>query len=214
MNVTITKLLKTLPEEYFIDKVSNNILLQQFITETEIHLQTILSTQATPINKKTLKKLLGNRNQYFMRALIDAVSNKRVGREGIGVKGHPYLYFSLNTIINEEKTINMASDKQASKNDNKKPDLSLIPYIALVKEAEALMVGEKKYGRYNYTKGHKASQLISAAIRHLSAWNEGQEFDAEDGQHHLGAARACLAMALRQQELGTLVDDRYKQETK
>ena len=101
------------------------------------------------------------------------------------------------------------SDK-ASKNDGKKADLSLIPYVALKREAEALMVGEVKYGRYNYTKGHKASQLIAAAIRHLQAWNEGEENDPEDGQSHIGAARACTSMLLRQQELGTLIDNRFK----
>lgn len=100
------------------------------------------------------------------------------------------------------------SDK-ASKNDQEKPDLSLIPYIAEVAEARALMVGEKKYGRYNYCKGHKASQLVSAARRHLSAWYNGEEFD-KDGQHHLGSVKACMSMLLRQMELSTLIDDRYK----
>lgn len=106
------------------------------------------------------------------------------------------------------------NEQKASKNDSKKPDLSLIPYVALIKEAEALMVGEKKYGRYNYTKGHKASQLIAALMRHTLAWYQGEENDPEDGQHHLGAARACLSMLLRQQELGTLIDDRYNPNNK
>ena len=75
------------------------------------------------------------------------------------------------------------------------------------------MVGEKKYGRYNYTKGHNASQLIAAAMRHLTAWNEGEEYDP-DGQHHLGSVGACIGMILRQQELGTLKDNRFKKEEK
>ncbi len=98
----------------------------------------------------------------------------------------------------------------ASKNDKEKIDLSLIPYVALKAEAQAFMVGEKKYNRYNYTKGHKASQLIAAAIRHLMAYNEGEENDPVDGQPHLGSVRACCAMLLRQAELGTLKDDRFK----
>lgn len=98
----------------------------------------------------------------------------------------------------------------ASKHDKAKPDLSLLPKIFLEEVAKAFMVGEKKYGRYNYTKGHKASQLIAAAQRHITAWYQGEENDPVDGQHHLGAAGACMAMALRQAELGTLKDDRFK----
>jgi hypothetical protein len=103
---------------------------------------------------------------------------------------------------------------KALKNDANKPDLSLIPYVAEVRLAEALMVGERKYGRYNYCKGMEASRIVAAAKRHLSAWFNGEELDPQDGQHHLGAAMACCAMLLRQQELGTLEDNRFKGETK
>lgn len=44
------------------------------------------------------------------------------------------------------------------------------------------------------------------------AWFEGEETDLIDGQPHLGSVRACCAMILRQQELGTLMDDRYKED--
>jgi hypothetical protein len=101
------------------------------------------------------------------------------------------------------------SQDKASKNDQEKADLSLIPQVALVAAARALMVGERKYGRYNYCKGHKASQLIAATLRHLTAWNDGEENDPVDGQPHLGAAIASVAMLLRQQQLKTLNDDRF-----
>lgn len=100
----------------------------------------------------------------------------------------------------------------ASKNDKDKVDLSLIPRISNIEHAKAFMIGEKKYGRYNYTKGHKASQLVAAAKRHLDAWFEGEEHDPIDGQHHLGSVMACCSMILRQQELGTIKDDRFKEE--
>lgn len=96
----------------------------------------------------------------------------------------------------------------ASKHDSDKIDLSLIPYVALREEAKAFMVGAKKYGRLNYLKGHKNSQLVAAAMRHLLAWNEGEEIDPTDGQHHLGSVRACVGMILRQIEVGTFIDDR------
>jgi len=102
------------------------------------------------------------------------------------------------------------SEEKASKNDQAKPDLSLLPNIFLVEVAKAFMVGEKKYGRYNYCKGHNVTQLIAAILRHAAAYNDGEEFDPIDGQHHLGSVGACVAMILRQQELGTLKDNRFK----
>src|ERR1700761_3491157 len=103
-------------------------------------------------------------------------------------------------------------EQSASKNDQDKVDLSLIPMISNIEHAKAFMVGEKKYGRYNYTKGHKASQLAAAAQRHLNAWFNGEEHDPKDGQHHLGSVMACCSMILRQAELGTLKDDRFKKD--
>jgi hypothetical protein len=100
----------------------------------------------------------------------------------------------------------------AAKNDQDKIDLSLIPRISNIEHAKAFMVGQKKYGRYNYCKGHNASQLVAAAKRHLDAWFDGEEADPVDGQHHLGSVMACCSMILRQRELGTLKDDRYKPE--
>lgn len=99
---------------------------------------------------------------------------------------------------------------QASKNDQEKPDLSLIPYSAQIAEARAMMVGAVKYGRYNYLKGHEASQLVAAAQRHLLAWFSGEENDPQDGQSHLGSVRACIGMLIEQQTVGTLKDNRYK----
>lgn len=101
----------------------------------------------------------------------------------------------------------------AAKNDQEKMDLSLIPAVALEAAAHAFMVGEKKYNRYNYYKGHKSSQLIAALLRHATAWMEGEEKDPKDGQPHLGSVIACAAMILQQAKLGTLKDDRYGKES-
>lgn len=99
---------------------------------------------------------------------------------------------------------------KASKNDKEKPDLSLIPYSGMIIEAQAFMVGEKKYGRYNYTKGHKTSQLIAAIMRHASAYMQGEDNDQIDGQPHLGSIKACCSMIEEQKRLNTHVDDRPK----
>lgn len=106
----------------------------------------------------------------------------------------------------------VSESKSASKNDQTKADLSLIPQVALIAAARAFEVGEKKYSRYNFYKGHKASQLVAAMMRHATAWMEGEECDPIDGQPHLGSVIATAAMILQQQKLGTLKDNRYKPE--
>lgn len=97
-----------------------------------------------------------------------------------------------------------------TKHDEGKADLSLVPYIAVSTEALALGFGEKKYGRYNYTAGFDVSRLTAAALRHLYQYNNGETFDNESGLHHLGHARACLAMLLHCEQLGTLRDNRFR----
>jgi hypothetical protein len=98
--------------------------------------------------------------------------------------------------------------KGGAKHDEGKVDLTLVPLIALESEARALMFGEKKYGRYNYTQGFESSRLTAAALRHLYAYINGADYDNESGLLHLGHARACLAMHLHCEQLGTLRDNR------
>lgn len=96
--------------------------------------------------------------------------------------------------------------------DDGKPDLSLIPAVAEEVMAKAMMYGQGKYGRYNYCSGHEAGKLIASAKRHLSAWYNGEDNDKESGVSHLGHAMCNIAMLLRQIELGTMKDDRYRVE--
>lgn len=56
------------------------------------------------------------------------------------------------------------------------------------------MHGEKKYGRYNYTGGMAWHRIISAGLRHLYAFSNGEDLDAESGISHLGHAGACILM--------------------
>lgn len=103
----------------------------------------------------------------------------------------------------------------ARKNDTTKIDLSILPLPALEEMAKAFMFGEKKYGRYNYCSGFDSHRLVGAALRHLSAWQDGEDLDPEvgkDGQpsgaSHLGHAMASIAMLLHTIRLGTNKDTR------
>lgn len=96
-----------------------------------------------------------------------------------------------------------------TKKSEGKLDMSLIPRVALERLAEALMVGEAKHGRYNYTQGGTTSQWAAGAVRHLFDYLAGEDRCPKDKQHHLGAAMANCAIALHCEELGTLTDNRY-----
>lgn len=95
------------------------------------------------------------------------------------------------------------------KYDGDKPDLSLVPRAAIEGMARAFMVGEKKYGRYNFCKGMASHRFIAAAMRHIVAWQDGESLDAETGNHHLWHALASIAMLLECERLGTLEDTRH-----
>ena len=96
------------------------------------------------------------------------------------------------------------------KDDQLKPDLSLVPLSALVEEARGFQYGAQKYGRNNYRGGLESHRLVAACLRHLLAWEQGEDLDPESGVSHLGHARCCLAMILELQRLGRLIDTRWE----
>ena len=100
------------------------------------------------------------------------------------------------------------------KDDAEKPPLELLPSAALLEVAKVLGHGRKKYDAYNWTKGMNWSRLLGAAMRHLFAYNSGEDKDPESKLSHL-AHLACCALFLleyEQRKLGT--DDRHKWEAK
>ncbi len=108
-------------------------------------------------------------------------------------------------------------DQQAGYPDNnpktsqgmKKPPLGYVPSTAILHEAMAFKDGAKKYGPANWReKGVSSSVYFHAALRHLYSWWEGEECAEDSGAHHLGHARACLAILLDAAAAGKLNDDR------
>lgn len=74
------------------------------------------------------------------------------------------------------------------------------------------MLGEQKYGRYNYCEGMEVSRLAGASLRHIYQWLAGEDTDPESGASHLGHARCCLAMIIETVHLGTAKDNRHKKQ--
>lgn len=89
-----------------------------------------------------------------------------------------------------------ATGRAGVKHDSGKPQLGLIPREALNHEAAAFAFGAKKYGKNNFKGGMDWSRLIDASLRHITAFASKEDIDKESNSHHLGNARACLAILL------------------
>lgn len=90
-----------------------------------------------------------------------------------------------------------------------KPQLHLVPTVALVECAKALKLGADKYTERNWANAQvKHSTYRSAILRHLGEIQDGNDIDPESGAHHLGHIIANCAIMLDAMKCGTLVDDR------
>jgi len=120
--------------------------------------------------------------------------------------------------MNSEKNKIVCPLVEGLKFDKNKAKLHMIPLVALEEEAKAWMIGEKKYDKWNFTNGMDYSRALDAALRHIYQYLEGESHNVEtftrDGKehtmkcHHLGSARACLAMVLEWERTGKGNDDR------
>lgn len=88
--------------------------------------------------------------------------------------------------------------------------LHLNPPTALRQMAEALQHGALKYGEWNWrAAGINATTYIAAAMRHLTAWQDGEDNDSS-GLSHIAHAMAGMAIVLDAQACGMMNDDRSK----
>lgn len=100
-----------------------------------------------------------------------------------------------------------------SMDDETKPRMSLVPAALLRGVARVLMHGAKKYAAHNWRKGMAWSEPTSAALRHITAFNEGEDLDPESGLSHLWHAACNLAFLVEYEanpHLYRQFDDRFK----
>lgn len=97
-----------------------------------------------------------------------------------------------------------------TKFDDNKPPVGLIPRSATLEEAYVLAFGAQKYGTHNWRQGMKWQRLINASMRHILAFNEGEDFDPESGLCHLAHARCCLSFLIEYMTTHPEFDDRHK----
>jgi len=91
----------------------------------------------------------------------------------------------------------------------KKAPMELLPAVALEETAWVHGLGAEKYGRYNWrSRDVCASTYVSAILRHLMAWQEGQDMDPESGRSHLAHIAAGCNILMDASANLRLVDDR------
>lgn len=73
----------------------------------------------------------------------------------------------------------------------------LLPWRAVGDVVGVLTYGAKKYAPDNWQKVEDwRKRYFAAAVRHLTAWFDGQKIDPESGHHHLAHAGCCVLFLL------------------
>lgn len=99
---------------------------------------------------------------------------------------------------------------EGTKYDSAKPRMDLLDAQWLRDVAGVMTFGAEKYDAHNWRKGINFSRVISAAYRHLTAINDGEDLDPETGKPH-SAHLSCCAMFLNWYLTHRVeYDDRYK----
>jgi hypothetical protein len=97
----------------------------------------------------------------------------------------------------------------ATKHDQAKAPVALVPMLAILEVAKVMGYGATKYGEHNWRTGMGWLRLVNACFRHLIAWVSGEHKDPETGLSHLAHAAANILMLLDYELLNLGKDDRW-----
>jgi hypothetical protein len=97
----------------------------------------------------------------------------------------------------------------ATKHDNGKPRMDLLDQHALHEISRVLGYGTQKYAAHDWRQGLQYSRLIGAALRHLHAFNDGEDKDSESGLSHVAHAGCCIMFLLWMEQNRKDLDDRW-----
>ncbi len=110
----------------------------------------------------------------------------------------------------EEASMELSTTGTALKFDGGKLPLHLLSTEAMNQTAAVLAFGAEKYAEHNWRKGFVWSRPLSAAMRHITAFNAGEDKDPESGLSHLAHAACCIMFLLEFEKTHKELDDRYK----
>ena len=112
---------------------------------------------------------------------------------------------------NGATTPNRTLSAEGLKFDHGKPRMDLLDPYAITKLAEVLTFGAQKYEAHNWRKGIAYSRLTAAALRHMTQFMNGQDYDEETGLPHPAHAMCCMMFLIWMMEERDDLDDRWKQ---
>lgn len=107
-------------------------------------------------------------------------------------------------------TMSAPSAGTGIKHDQDKADMSLLSNTALLKVAQVMTFGKKKYSAHNWRGGFIWSRPLAASLRHVFAYLGGEDKDPETGISHLAHAVCCLMFVLEFEDTHKELDDRFK----
>lgn len=91
-----------------------------------------------------------------------------------------------------------------------KPRMYAVPQVALWALGAAMADGAKKYGQFNWRANDvDLAIFIDALKRHISAFEEGEDFAQDSKIHHLAHVMAGCAIMLDAFYTGVVKDNRH-----
>lgn len=99
------------------------------------------------------------------------------------------------------------------KQDDTRAPLSELPWLALTMVAQAIRLGRASNGYAAHawrSQPIALSRLLSAALRHVTAFLGGADSDPKTGAHHLACAAFNVLAALELHQTAAQVDDRWR----
>lgn len=96
------------------------------------------------------------------------------------------------------------------KHDSLKNPMDLLPMLPLGHVSRVLGFGARKYGPHNWRNGLEYRRLLGATLRHVAAFQDGEDLDEETKLSHIDHA-ICELLFLSQfiHEGRKELDDRY-----
>lgn len=98
--------------------------------------------------------------------------------------------------------------RQAMKASAGKVMLHLLPPAALCDIARVREFGAAKYAPWDWTIGRNWTDYFDAVMRHMLAWQTGEDNDPESGLPHLAHAACTLTFMLEFARSGAGLDNR------